>query len=324
MQTNIEYHPVTDPINIYHRAGWGYVIEYLTERFSSGNRLNGGTIKLVDLIEDYYLNPKHPAINRPWIGFLHHVPKDSSINNNSSGNLSLERLFNDKRFKRDLFYCRGLLVFSNYLAEYLKIQSKRFVYHPKISVLKHPTPLDVQLFSESKFSDNHNKRLIFIGNQDRRLDRFQELVTSLYTKTWLSGYQKEEGLEILKRKLGSKYDSIKCNEIIIKRVSNTEYDDLLSQNLVIVDLENSSANNTILECLARCTPIFVNPVGGVKEYLGEKYPLYFSSLSELTVKLNQMDLILNAHLYLVQATNLRHETSLKVFESNLDKIIDQI
>jgi hypothetical protein len=60
-----------------------------------------------------------------------------------------------------------------------------------------------------------------------------------------------------------------------------EYDELLSQNIVFVDLFDASANNTVLECIVRRTPIIVNRLEGVVEYLGEDYPLYFSELSEV-------------------------------------------
>lgn len=44
---------------------------------------------------------------------------------------------------------------------------------------------------------------------------------------------------------------------------------------------NSSANNTILECIARNTPIIVRTNPAIVEYLGENYPLYFESLNDL-------------------------------------------
>ena len=44
---------------------------------------------------------------------------------------------------------------------------------------------------------------------------------------------------------------------------------------------NSSANNTVLECIARNSPIIVTKHPAIKEYLGEDYPLYFNTLDEL-------------------------------------------
>ena len=47
----------------------------------------------------------------------------------------------------------------------------------------------------------------------------------------------------------------------------------------------------------RNTPIFVNKLGPIIDYLGYEYPLYYSSLSELTKKINNMELIECAHIF---------------------------
>jgi hypothetical protein len=60
-----------------------------------------------------------------------------------------------------------------------------------------------------------------------------------------------------------------------------EYDKLLENNIVFLDLYNSAANNTILECIIRNTPVIVNRTPGVIEYLGKDYPLYFDNLDEV-------------------------------------------
>ena len=57
-----------------------------------------------------------------------------------------------------------------------------------------------------------------------------------------------------------------------------EYDQLLEKNIVFIELIDASANNTILECIVRNTPIIVNKIEPVVEYLGDDYPLYFENL----------------------------------------------
>ena len=81
-------------------------------------------------------------------------------------------------------------------------------------------------------------------------------------------------------------------------MSNDEYDITLSQNVVFLDLYESSANNAIIECIARTTPIAANPIPAVVEYLGPEYPLYFNSLEEAANKINDDKCILDAHNYL--------------------------
>ncbi len=83
-------------------------------------------------------------------------------------------------------------------------------------------------------------------------------------------------------------------------VDNDTYDDLLSQNLVFLDLIDASAVNTVLECIARNTPILVNPLPAVIEMLGPMYPLYYSTLYEASLKLSDISYIQKANLYLQQ------------------------
>ena len=68
---------------------------------------------------------------------------------------------------------------------------------------------------------------------------------------------------------------------------------------VFVDLFDASANNTVLECIVRNTPIIINKLDAVVEYLGDGYPLYYNELSEVPNLINGEN-ILRAHNYLKQ------------------------
>ena len=50
--------------------------------------------------------------------------------------------------------------------------------------------------------------------------------------------------------------------------------------------------------MARNTPILINPLPAIVEYLGREYPFYFTSLEEAAEKLTDLDLICRAHKYL--------------------------
>lgn len=82
-------------------------------------------------------------------------------------------------------------------------------------------------------------------------------------------------------------------------LSNRRYDQLLSENIVFLDLIDASANNAIIECIVRNTPVLVNPIEPVIEYLGSDYPFYFTSLEEAASKADNPDLVRQAHQYLV-------------------------
>jgi hypothetical protein len=87
---------------------------------------------------------------------------------------------------------------------------------------------------------------------------------------------------------------------VISRLSNADYDRLLSESVVFLDLIDASAVTTIVECLARCTPLLINPLPGVQEYLGKDYPLYFRSLDEAATKLEEPSVVNAAHQHMVE------------------------
>jgi hypothetical protein len=93
-----------------------------------------------------------------------------------------------------------------------------------------------------------------------------------------------------------RYESVE----IVPFLPNREYDFLLSQNIVFMFLYDSSACNAIVECMVRRTPLLINPLEAVVEYLGEDYPFYFQSLAEAAEKAMDRDLIYRTHEYLIR------------------------
>jgi hypothetical protein len=103
-----------------------------------------------------------------------------------------------------------------------------------------------------------------------------------------------------------------ANTSTIRHIPDDEYDDLLSMNIAFVDLYDSSANNAIIECIARTTPLLVNPIPAVKEYLGKDYPMYFNTLAEAAAKALDTSLILETHQYL-KSCETRQKLSAEYF-----------
>jgi hypothetical protein len=86
----------------------------------------------------------------------------------------------------------------------------------------------------------------------------------------------------------------------ISYLDNDEYDKLLSENIVFIHLVDASAVNTVIECVVRNTPLIINKHPAVVELLGEKYPLFFTSIeynsinSEINSLLSNTNNIKNA------------------------------
>src|SRR5262249_17886299 len=81
-------------------------------------------------------------------------------------------------------------------------------------------------------------------------------------------------------------------------VPDEEYAGLLETGVFFLILRAAPANTTVVECIARNTPILINRLPGVVEYLGEDYPFYYSSLEEAEAKLQQTALIRETSQYL--------------------------
>jgi hypothetical protein len=88
---------------------------------------------------------------------------------------------------------------------------------------------------------------------------------------------------------------------------------LLSESVVFVDLYDSSVNNTIIECIVRNTPILVNRLSPIEEYLGADYPMYYTSLDEIPHMLKDIALIESAHRYLKENSTIRNQLKAEVF-----------
>ena len=76
---------------------------------------------------------------------------------------------------------------------------------------------------------------------------------------------------------------------------NDAFDQLLAENIAFVSLYDASATNAVIECLVRATPLLVNPLPAVREYLGDGYPLYFDDLRQAAAMAQDLGRLKAAH-----------------------------
>ena len=93
----------------------------------------------------------------------------------------------------------------------------------------------------------------------------------------------------------------------------------MSESVVFLDLYDSIANNAVVECISRQTPILVNPIDSVVEYLGKDYPFYYYSLDEAAEKLEDDDLIKETSEYLKSRQRV---VSKEKFVTDLDRVLE--
>ena len=68
---------------------------------------------------------------------------------------------------------------------------------------------------------------------------------------------------------------------VLTRLPDPDYDELLATSLVYCEYFDVSASNTIVECIARNTPMIANRHPAVIEYLGVGYPLLYDDISQV-------------------------------------------
>lgn len=227
-----------------------------------------------------------------WIGFLHDPPIAHPFQNIKN----LSNSVDSSCWQKNIKTCLGLFTLSTYLKDWLSHRC-----NVPIQALIHPTETPTSFFCPNKFANAPQRQLVQIGWYYRCLRSIYDIPTRTYKKIWLMP-KNNRSRRIIKELIEKEYgndclpqlSSVESPEFL----SNDDYDSLLTSSLVFIHLYDSSANNAIIECIVRNTPILVNPLPAVKEYLGEEYPLYFETLREAAAKAEDIDLVLQAHEYL--------------------------
>jgi hypothetical protein len=274
-----------------HRSGWPYVLKLLS-------RLqNPSGVYLDSFIERTFCwHPDGPrAHRRPWVGFIHVPP---GVPPWFQAEQSNEAIFRTALWKESAPLCRGLFTLSRYHRRALEARLEIAVEN-----LIFPTETPRLKWTWDRFAANRDKKIIQVGWWLRKLHTIFMLPTRSYRKIFLRVTHADldallrRERELLARS-GEFRDSMYDTAEQVVYVPNDAYDRLLSENVVILNLYDSSANNTLIECMVRHTPLLVNPVEAVVEYLGPDYPLYFETLDEAAAKAESPDLLRAASRYL--------------------------
>ena len=293
----IQYRPTYYMNDLEHRGGWKLILQNLIDRNFYNSKSD---VIFFDVVERYFIWNKNYMCTQKWAGIVHCTQTTPDYLNI----VNIQELFKNKNFISSLSNCLFIISLSNYVAEYLREQFLKLNIKVNVIVLKHPVDDEnIKMFDYNEFISNNNKQIIQIGQQLRKMTSIYLLEIPInYKKIWLTGTTNENKCKVLLNKEISylKIDNIKINlnTVDMKYVSVDEFDKLLVDNVVFVDLFDASANNTVLECIIRNTPIIINKIPAVVEYLGEEYPLYFKNLKEVSDMLYDNNSILKAHEYL--------------------------
>jgi hypothetical protein len=288
---------------IEHRGGWSDIVDKLLD---SDFHNEMSDIYFYDIMESKFLWTNSYISEKNWVGILHSTPKKPSYINqynksNYLGYLGIDEFFNNKFFLKSLENCKMIFVLSDYVKFYLQKKLNEFNINIKVFSLKHPVNSNVKKFNFNLYKNNNDKNIILIGKQLRKLHTFLLINAQNHKKKWLTG---TKDIKFINRQFDEEVKYYNLDKKLFFHDMNAyyldsfeDYDNFLSKNIVFLDLYDASANNTILECIIRNTPIIVKRIPPVVEYLGENYPLYFNNIDEVSELINKNE-ILKAYKYL--------------------------
>ena len=300
-----------------HRSGWAYCIEALAPLHNDKGILFDGFIENNFSWE----GGEGKVYDEPWVGFVHNPPNQPKWWDYQN---SIESILGRDKFKESLKNCLGLFSLSEYLSEYLRKK-----LNVPVSTLIHPTEIPDNIFDPQKFKQNSDKKVIQIGYWLRKINSIYSLPldSKKYTKVRLVPTGKMDKyfnlLEKLRETEAKEYN-IQHDPIFFSNtklqgfLENDEYDEWLTKNITFVDLYDSSANNAVIESIARGTPLLVNPLPAVVEYLGKDYPFYFNNLEEAAKKAENFELVEETHHYLLNC-EARKKFSQEAFRKDLEE-----
>lgn len=274
-----------------HRSGWAFAVQHLSDLQDTQ------AIHLDTFMERTFCwEGGRGAILEPWLGIIHVPPSGPDWFLGSQSNQSL---FSSDYWKASEPYCQGLYCLSNYHRRELR----KLVDLP-IETLIHPTETPEVLWDPERFTSSKKPKVVQLGWWLRVLHAIYELPDTSYEKVFLRPRNDQAFLDALATerelhlKTGQFTEAMQRTVTEYDFLENDDYDKLLSESVVFMQLYDASANNAVIECIVRNTPLLISPLDPVVEYLGGGYPLYFETLEEAAEKLENKALILHAHEYL--------------------------
>lgn len=283
-----------------HRSGWNFVVSCLQSLHSDSG------IKLETFIEKKFVFggeegeafKNFKAHDTPWIGIAH-IPNNIPFIMDT--NFTAEKYKDTNLWRSSFGNCVGLFATSKYLARdlgrMLKIDVDGFL---------HPTSLDCELFSIKKYTATDVKKVVQIGVYGRKTTSiFQLDINRLKHQKLVVGIRSPNAyLMLLTESYLYDIPLESGNVEILGYLTNGEYDKLLSESIALVDFYDSSANNAIIECMARATPIIAKRHAASIEYLGANYPMFFDHIDEVSDDFLDIDRVFMTHKYLLKRRNL--------------------
>jgi len=250
----------------HHRSGWPYAWRSLQLIHSKDGLL------FDDFVERSFTYRRllRPYL-KPWASVWHNPPRMPFW---FDANQDPRAVMDSPLFQRSRPHLKVAFALSEYLASWLRTRLDCPVYS-----LLHPTEMVANNWSPEAFMSNPERKAVQVGWWLRNTRAIYQLpVVPGWTKmnlklpdSWVVAA--EARVAEYWKQMDTRKDVGQVLEV--PRLPNEEYDKLLAENVVFLELFDASANNAVVECLARDTPIIVNRHPAVEEYLGKDYPGFY-------------------------------------------------
>jgi hypothetical protein len=256
----------------HHHTGWPWVRRYLRALESDDG------LPLDDAVDYSYRAGKHvvaPLREEPW-GAIFHQPADFPDwfpGYKTSPSVWMERA----EWRRSAPHLVLAVAMCNPLADWLEARLECPVLR-----LLHPAAPARESFDLERFEAR--PRVVQLGHHLRNLQAIRQLrpVQGMeYVDVRLKGpvpERRQRAVEEHWKSLGSRVRHPGVS--VWSPLDDASYERLLAESVVFVEFLSAAAANVVVECMMRATPLVVNRLPAIEDYLGRDYPLFYDDIAD--------------------------------------------
>ena len=279
-----------------HFYGWGFIIENFQEQC----KLFADSPVLDTWADGYYNQYQLNLLKKnKWVGILHGIAGESREQN-------LNRYFSSPTYRECKDNCILLLTTSEHTRQHCKTKTSI-----PVQTLLHPKPDTGHRFNIDQYFSRPTLR--HSGFFARNISHFINLNSNLIK---LINCDRQARLKTYESHLSD-------NDSIIFRNGFLEPDDyieLLTTTIGYAFYDDCSASTSILEHIMSHTPVVINKIPPIVEYLGEDYPMYLDDLPDnIDKRLTDRAFIQEVSDYLA-IRSTKKELSVEYFINFLDNL----
>jgi len=255
---------IIQPPKHKHFNGWVSIIESLCKNFSRKDFI---LHPFLDRDTLFFSDNLKALKGKPWMGIIHFPTHGAPLMHPNINSVNVVKYINASEYKEK---CNGLITLTAKSQKILSAITDIPIYRAW-----HPKSVDNYEFKVEKYFKRPTLR--HPGKAYRNFTPYFTLNTKLNKVIHIQpecSWQIDHNLEI-DGKLTSDYQ-VEINKTFLP---NKQYIKNLTTSIGFGYYFDCEASNAILEHLMTHTPIIVNRLPSIEEYLGSDYPMYYENIS---------------------------------------------